>query len=380
MLGFKQQELAAQRAILETQMQQDEIAIDTAMRTHRLTNPFYWINEDEKRAQLELDTAKKRKDEILDGIEAERQIKVDMIRLETLMLKERRRIALLELRAAQSKLDPDSTLYKQFGDEISLQEGATDDFNNRLDRAESAQITAANEEAKQRKAATEEEIAAKEYALELTNELRMANEEAMQSLEGNLTNAFAGLIDGSMNAKEAFRSLANSMIQDISRIIAKLLVQKAIMAAMNMLGGFFAAPTASVASTATARAGAMGSAGIDDMINSIAGMRYGGISKKGYSSGGIARGSDAGYLAKLHGTEAVVPLPNGRSIPVEMSGAGAQTNNVSVSVNINNDGSAETTTEDDAKGMGKAIAAAVQREIQHQKRPGGMLSPYGGTR
>ena len=85
-------------------------------------------------------------------------------------------------------------------------------------------------------------------------------------------------------------------------------------------------------------------------------------------------------FVKLHGTEAVVPLPNGRSIPVEMSGTGAQTNNVSVSVNINNDGSAETTTEDDAKGMGKAIAAAVQREIQHQKRPGGMLSPYGGTR
>ena len=198
------------------------------------------------------------------------------------------------------------------------------------------------------------------------------------SLEDNLTNALAGLIDGSMNAKDAFRSLANSMIQDISRIVARLLVQQAIMASMNMLTGLFGPSPAAM--TPTARAGSMGSAGIDDMINSIAGMRYGGISKKGYSSGGIARGSDAGYLAKLHGTEAVVPLPNGRSIPVEMSGAGTQTNNVSVSVNINNDGTAETTAEDDAKGMGKAIAAAVQREIQHQKRPGGMLSPYGGTR
>ena len=27
--------------------------------------------------------------------------------------------------------------------------------------------------------------------------------------------------------------------------------------------------------------------------------------------------------------------------------------------------------------FGKAIAAAVQQEIQSQKRPGGMLSPYG---
>lgn len=34
--------------------------------------------------------------------------------------------------------------------------------------------------------------------------------------------------------------------------------------------------------------------------------------------GGIADGPDSGYPATLHGTEAVVPLPNGRSIPVEL--------------------------------------------------------------
>lgn len=34
--------------------------------------------------------------------------------------------------------------------------------------------------------------------------------------------------------------------------------------------------------------------------------------------GGIARGPDSGYPATLHGIEAVVPLPNGRSIPVEI--------------------------------------------------------------
>ena len=33
--------------------------------------------------------------------------------------------------------------------------------------------------------------------------------------------------------------------------------------------------------------------------------------------GGIARGPNSGYPATLHGIEAVVPLPNGRSIPVD---------------------------------------------------------------
>jgi hypothetical protein len=39
---------------------------------------------------------------------------------------------------------------------------------------------------------------------------------------------------------------------------------------------------------------------------------------KGYRFGGIAEGPDSGYMVELHGNEAVVPLPDGRSIPVEM--------------------------------------------------------------
>lgn len=40
-----------------------------------------------------------------------------------------------------------------------------------------------------------------------------------------------------------------------------------------------------------------------------------------YAEGGIARGPKSGYPAELHGTEAVIPLPDGKSVPVEMQGA-----------------------------------------------------------
>jgi len=39
---------------------------------------------------------------------------------------------------------------------------------------------------------------------------------------------------------------------------------------------------------------------------------------QGYQFGGIASGPESGYAVELHGTEAVVPLPDGRSIPVDM--------------------------------------------------------------
>lgn len=41
----------------------------------------------------------------------------------------------------------------------------------------------------------------------------------------------------------------------------------------------------------------------------------------GYKNGGIASGPKSGYSALLHGTEAVVPLPDGKSIPVESNQA-----------------------------------------------------------
>lgn len=41
-----------------------------------------------------------------------------------------------------------------------------------------------------------------------------------------------------------------------------------------------------------------------------------------YANGGISSGPLSGYQAQLHGTEAVVPLPDGKSIPVEMKDSG----------------------------------------------------------
>ena len=112
------------------------------------------------------------------------------------------------------------------------------------------------------------------------------------------------------------------------------------------------------------------------------GARTGGIMSSagkvaGYATGGVARGPGAGYPAVLHGTEAVVPLPNGRSIPVEMSNGGQQQNNVVV--NVSTDGTARTSdsTGPDMENLGAAIARAVQQELQAQKRSGGILSPYG---
>ena len=101
---------------------------------------------------------------------------------------------------------------------------------------------------------------------------------------------------------------------------------------------------------------------------------------KGYATGGIARGSGSGYPALLHGTEAVVPLPNGRSIPVDMpQNAGQQQNNVVVNVSADGRTNTSGSSGPDMDKLGVAIAKAVQQELQSQKRSGGILSPYGAA-
>ena len=58
-----------------------------------------------------------------------------------------------------------------------------------------------------------------------------------------------------------------------------------------------------------------------------------------YASGGVA--TQPTYLVgegKKH--EAVVPLPDNRSIPVKMNGSGGGTNNTNITVNIDQNGNA----------------------------------------
>ena len=108
--------------------------------------------------------------------------------------------------------------------------------------------------------------------------------------------------------------------------------------------------------------------------------RYGHM-PKGYSVGGVARGPQAGYPAVLHGTEAVVPLPNNKSIPVDLRGAG-QNNNVVVNVSVESDGQGSMDAQGDgtdSKRLGTMIAGAVQKELHNQKRVGGILNPIGAS-
>lgn len=187
-----------------------------------------------------------------------------------------------------------------------------------------------------------------------------------QSLADKFTN-FADKLGG--NLKDMLGSTLNNLMGGLDGLLSGV---------MSNLGGMLQGLGSGLGSLLGSIGGGIGS--LFGMFFADGGIASYGRKMPGYSTGGIARGSKAGYPAVLHGTEAVVPLPNGKSIPVEMSSNTSntqQTNNISIS--IATDGSSKESSDGDKENanLGRAISQAVQQELQNQKRSGGILSPYG---
>ena len=208
---------------------------------------------------------------------------------------------------------------------------------------------------------------------ELTT-LESQRSELALSIQGGMETAFMSIIDGSKSAKQAFGDMAKSILASIAQMIVKMLVLKMLQTAMPSLFGKEGIQNTDIDASMPERIFKKGG-----YTPSYAGGGYG-LKKNNFSRGGMARGAQSGYAATLHGNEAVVPLPDNRSIPVTLNGAGGQNNNVTVNVAMDSSGNVSQNSQQDgaqAGKLGSMIAAAVQQELQFQKRSGGILNPYG---
>lgn len=148
---------------------------------------------------------------------------------------------------------------------------------------------------------------------------RMA-EGAMSSFANGMTDALMSIIDGSKSAGEAFKAFAAQFLMDVARMIIQTLVFKAIKSAMGIPfadGGIIPGGTGGM--TALANGGIVG----------------GGLGRfmpvKGYATGGpIVNKPHVALIGEGQHNEAVVPLPDGRSIPVDLQG----TPETQVAINI----------------------------------------------
>lgn len=198
------------------------------------------------------------------------------------------------------------------------------------------------------------------------------------SIGTSFGDAFKGIITGSMTAQEAlagfFQSLSNYFADMVSKMIADWLRVEAINGLKSLLG----IPGGSGFSF-TGDSG-FGAAAFDSGFQVPGfGFANGGIATGGFrafATGGIVTGPTLGLVGEGRYNEAVIPLPDGKSVPVDLGGMSSGMSGAPITVNVSVDAKGSEVQGDSAQGaaLGRAIAASVQSELIKQKRPGGLLA------
>jgi TP901 family phage tail tape measure protein len=134
-------------------------------------------------------------------------------------------------------------------------------------------------------------------------------ERSLEMFAAGLSRAFMELADGSKSAKQAFSDFARQFVVQVGQMIAQLLILQAIKVAFPGL--------------ALANGGVV-EGGMGDVTPlAMGGVVPGGLGRatpvRGYANGGpIVREPHVALIGEGQYNEAVVPLPDGRSIPVDM--------------------------------------------------------------
>ncbi|EDZ1273649.1 phage tail tape measure protein [Cronobacter sakazakii] len=139
----------------------------------------------------------------------------------------------------------------------------------------------------------------------------------------------------------------------------------------------------SLASTAVAAwAGSSSSANVKAHANGGIFGKNGAVPLRAYQTGGIATSPQLALFGEGSMNEAYVPLPDGKTIPVTLSGdvgGDKVMAPVSISINVTKEGGSESSSGDEKgawTGAAKQIKAIVLDTIAQEKRSGGSLNKY----
>jgi len=160
---------------------------------------------------------------------------------------------------------------------------------------------------------------------ELGEQIADITHKGLKAFGEGLTDALMSFADGSKSAKEAFADFARSFVVQMARMIIQMAIMRALAAAIPGFGAFMG-----IAGYAS---GGVVEGGVEPLASG--GIAMGGLGRalpvRGYAGGGpIVSEPHVALIGEGSMNEAVVPLPDGRSIPVDLGGGGGAEINISI--------------------------------------------------
>ena len=183
------------------------------------------------------------------------------------------------------------------------------------------------------------------------------------TFEQEFGSAISSVIQGTSSMKDALGNMFANMSKMFADMVAQMIAKWATLQLIKGLGSMFGGGAPAVAGAAN---GAVWSGGFQPFsANAI----------KPFANGGIVKGPTLGLVGEGKYNEAVVPLPDGKKIPVEMGKNAGGNVSSSVVVNINNSGGSDSSTSgSQGNQLAKGIEGAVKDVIMREMRPGGMIA------
>lgn len=145
------------------------------------------------------------------------------------------------------------------------------------------------------------------------------------ALVNNLAQGFVDLMQKPSQFKEAIKNMARGVLDDLAKILARMVAIRIIGFAIGLIPGVGTA-NASGAGDAAARGAAMDAKAIQstpDIMSTMPQVSGGGGMVEMYQSGGIRGPRSPAIFGEGSTPEAAVPLPGNRHIPVEFVGHAA---------------------------------------------------------
>jgi len=208
-------------------------------------------------------------------------------------------------------------------------------------------------------------------------------------------NSFKSIISGASSAQQAlgsfFQSIADAFLDMAAQMIKKWVEMQIIGLAQNLLsplgGGLsqiFGAGASSFnpaafSGPALSPGGGFGAGGAPSFSSVFSGgqaaFNPSAFSMPRFANGGIVTGPTLGLVGEGRYNEAIIPMPNGKSVPVELGGAMGSPITSNIVVNVSSDGkTSSSNTGSDSAGLGRRLEGAVKQVIVDELRPGGLLS------
>lgn len=228
-----------------------------------------------------------------------------------------------------------------------------------------------------------QEQAQAQFALEEQNRRLQVMKEGAASLAGTINSsvgdALVNLATDFQNAQQhglnflqaiadGFKQLANTIIQEMTRAMINQAVSKLfnfLMPAVGLFSGNAGITGGGFGSFSG------GSLGVDS--GGVLGQVGANLTARPFANGGVVTGPTLGLVGEGRFNEAVVPLPDGRKIPVELGGGAGNNISTNIVVNVNNGQASSQINGSGGQSLGREIEGAVRSVILKETRPGGII-------